>query len=473
MTAIRLTGAMAIAAMLIAGVATAQQAQPAPQAQPQPQARPAPVTPALAPLPATQALFDGYVRDGRLPGIVGAFGVGDFPTLFVNAGRIATDPAAGTADPGSLWRVYSMTKPVTGIATMLLVQDGKLSLDDPLSKFFPAFAKMRVATSPDTSLDTRPAKGVITIRQLLTHTSGLGYQISAKGPLLKEYERLGLVPFAVNAATEAVARRARPATLAQFAERTAQVPLVADPGTVWHYSMGLDVLGAVIEKASGMSFEAFVRTRLLDPLKMNSTDWQVAPGDVARFATNYTFAGATSMLGGAMVGASGAAAGADTLIPVDPAATSPFLRAPSFAYGGAGLVSSARDYDRFLHMLQDEGTLDGVRVMTPETARLAMSNLMPAGVFFPGMGDGSEKMGFGAGGMVYLADSPTGAKKGTYGWGGAAGTIAIVDPARRFRATIMINYFAGAKWSLREEAFGAVARDLAALQARMPAGARR
>ncbi|MDR6787128.1 CubicO group peptidase (beta-lactamase class C family) [Sphingomonas sp. BE138] len=427
--------------MALALLTTAVAAQqPAPQPRP-PAPRNADAASAAVLLPATQALYDGYVRAHKMPGIVGAFGLGDLPTVFVAAGDIALDPGAARAGPDSLWRIYSMTKPITGMAAMLLIEDGKLSLDDPLSRYFPAFGKMRVLTSPDTSLDTRPATRPITIRELMTHTSGIGYQINAKGPLLKEYERLGLIPATVNAQVEAQARPTRPASLAAFAERVAQAPLVAEPGTKWHYSMGLDVLAAVVEKASGMSFERFVQTRLLDPLKMTSTFWQVPRRDVGRFATNYAFVG-------------------ENLSPADPAARSPWLEAPSFPYGGAGLVSSARDYDRFLHMLQNYGTLDGVRVMKDATARFGMSNLLPAGVTFESDG---QVRGFGAGGVVYIADDPNGASKGSYGWAGAAGTLALVDPAKRFRSTIMVNYFPAEKWPLAKETFAALRNDAARL----------
>ncbi len=441
MTTKRWTLATLTVALLATTGAPARQAAPRPA--PQSALRGAQTASSL--LPQTQALYDGYVRARKMPGIVGAFGLGDLPTAFVAAGAISLDPGAPAAGPDSLWRIYSMTKPVTGMAAMLLVEDGRLSLDDPLSKYFPAFAKMRVLTSPDTTLDTRPAKKPITLRELMTHTSGIGYQINAKGPLLKEYERLGLVPATVNAQVEAQARRARPASLAAFAERVAQAPLVAEPGTKWHYSMGLDVLAAVVEKASGMSFERFVQTRLFAPLRMTSTFWQVPPRDVARFASNYVFV-------------------EDDLSPLDPAARSPWLQPPSFPYGGAGLVSSARDYDRFLHMLQNYGMLDGARVMKEDTARLAMSNLMPAGVTFES--DGQQR-GFGAGGVVYLADDPAGASKGSYGWAGAAGTLAIVDPARRFRSTIMVNYFPAEKWPLARETFAAIRGDAARLHGGM------
>ena len=159
--------------------ATALMGQVAPPHTPLPLPRmPIPVA---AILPATQALFDGYVADGKMPGIVGAFGVGDGPTLFVDAGHIAATPDAPAAGPDTLWRVYSMTKPVTAMAAMILIEEGKIGLDDPVAKYIPAFAHMRVLTSPDTSLDSRPATRPITIRNLLTHTAGLGYNIITQG----------------------------------------------------------------------------------------------------------------------------------------------------------------------------------------------------------------------------------------------------------------------------------------------------
>lgn len=440
------------AVALAAGVGSARQAQPAPQPSPEP----APATGAQRGNPLlteTQALFDGLVQSNKMPGIVGAFGIGDFPTQFVSAGKIADGANAPAAGPDSLWRIYSMTKPITGIAATLLVEDGKISLDDPVSKYIPGFANMRVLTSPDTSLDSVPAKNPILIRNLLTHTAGLGYNISAKGPLLKEYERLGILPAQVNTQLEAKARTTRPATLAEFANRVASVPLIAEPGTKWVYSIGLDVMGAVIEKASGMPFDRFVQTRLLDPLGMTSTYWSVPASEMGRLSTNYVFVG-------------------DNRTPIDPGATSVYLQPPSFPYGGAGLVSSARDYDRFLHMLSNGGTLDGKQVMKQETAALAMSNLLPAGVAFGGIGGGtggamSAKMGFGAGGSVYLEDAPNGGpSKGTYGWGGAAGTIAWVDPARKMRGTVMVQYFPAEKWGLRQSIPVALARDAMRMRAK-------
>jgi hypothetical protein len=133
-----------------------------------------------------------------------------------------------------------MTKPVTAMAAMILIEEGKIGLDDPVAKYIPAFATMRVATSPETSLASVPAERPITIRMLLTHTSGLTYNIIAKGALLKEYERLGILPAEVSASVEPAMRRTRAPTLAAFADRVAQAPLIAQPGTAWNYSVDLD-----------------------------------------------------------------------------------------------------------------------------------------------------------------------------------------------------------------------------------------
>ncbi|MGN6820782.1 MAG: serine hydrolase domain-containing protein [Sphingomonas sp.] len=422
---------------LLAGAAVAQQA-----AVP----LPAPVAKAASPLPATQALYDSYVATGKMPGIVGAFGTGDLPTVFVSAGKVATDADAAPAGPDSLWRVYSMTKPITAMAAMILIEDGKMKLDEPVSDFLPAFKTMRVQLNENT-IDSRPATRPITIRNLLTHTAGLGYNIITKGPLLQVYNDKGINPAQVNAAMEVEARKTRPATLQDFANAVATVPLIADPGTKWSYSIGLDVMGAVIEKASGMRFDAFVQKRIFDPLKMTSSYWTVPKSEVGRLATNYVF------LPG------------DKLFAFDPAATSVYLSAPSFPYGGAGLVMSARDYDRFLHMLQNYGELDGVRIMKPETAKLAMSNLLPAGVEFgdlPGGTGGTmgPKMGFGAGGSVILEDKADSMGAGTYGWGGAAGTAAWVNPVKKVRGTVMVNYFPGEKWPIRADTVKALHSDM-------------
>ncbi|MEP9403835.1 serine hydrolase domain-containing protein [Sphingomonas sp. VNH70] len=418
-------------ALLLGGTAHGQAAPPRP--------------PATRSMGATEALVKRYVAEKKAPGIVVAVGGPDWTSIHA-AGRTGADASGRPVDADTLWRVYSMTKPITGMAAMMLVEDGRLKLDQPISDFIPAFRNMRVLTDPDNSLASRPAARPITVRHLLTHTAGLGYNIVTKGPLLKEYERLGIIPASVNAQVEVEVARARPKSLEEFANRVAGLPLIADPGTKWSYSIGLDVLGRVIEVASGMSFERFLQTRMFDPLGMTSTYWQVPESQKGRLATNYVFVG-------------------DNMVPLDPAATSVWLQRPSFPYGGAGLVMSARDYDRFLHMLLDGGTLAGKRVMKPETVALGMSNLLPPGVEFGGVdggtgGEAGPKMGFGAGGSVYLETLPGRPARGTYGWGGAAGTIAFVDPARRLRGTAMVNYFPADRWPLRADLVKALAADL-------------
>lgn len=436
-------GTAAIGLAAAGGLTAALAQQPAPR--PAPRAAIAPQAAPNAALPTTAALLQGYVTADKTPGVVAAIGRGDAPPTILAYGKLA-EGQAGPADANALWRVYSMTKPITAMAAMMLIEDGKLKLDQPVSDLIPAFKSMKVLINPDATegLASRPATRPITVRHLLTHTAGLGYTIITKGPLLKEYERLGLVPAQINAASEAQVRKTRPATLEAFANAVAQAPLIADPGTKWSYSISLDVLGRVIEVASGMPFDAFLKARIFDPLGMRSSFFSVPAGDVGRLATVYTFVGANR-------------------IPFDPAATSVFLQKPSFPYGGAGLVMSAVDYDRFLHMLQNGGTLDGKRAMKPETVKLAMSNLLPAGVVFRGVGGetgGSGGQGFGAGGSVALADTPGGPGAGTYGWGGAAGTIAWVDPKNRVRATVMVNYFPANHYPLRAEATRAVYTDI-------------
>ncbi|WP_294333833.1 serine hydrolase domain-containing protein [uncultured Sphingomonas sp.] len=385
------------------------------------------------------------VASGKVPGIVITYAKGQAPMTVVTEGRMAYEPTAPQVNADTLWRVYSMTKPITGIAAMILIEEGKLKLDQPISDFIPAFKEMKVLVDPNKDLTSRPATKPITVRNLLTHTAGLGYNIITKGPLLNEYNRLGINPAQVSDSFEATARPVRPATLEEFANRTATLPLIAEPGAKFSYSIGLDILGRVIEVASGMPFDSFVNTRILAPLKMTSSYWTVPAGEAGRLATEYAVTGTTRL-------------------PIDPGATSVYLKKPSFPYGGAGLAMSARDYDRFLHMLQNGGELDGVRILKPETVALAMSDLLPPGVDKTMLAvmarDTGVPMGFGAGGSVFLADQSGGAAKGTYGWSGAAGTFAWVDPKNQVRATMMVNILL-AELGLKVPVRAAVYADLA------------
>jgi CubicO group peptidase (beta-lactamase class C family) len=391
-----------------------------------------------------QALLDRYVAERKLAGAVAAMSFGDAPVSYVTAGTLALDSAA-RVDENSLWRIYSMTKPVTGAAAALLIEDGKLELDQPIHELLPAYRDMRVAVDPAKSLDARPAKAPITVRHLLTHTSGLSYVISGKGPVQLEYARQGLYGFSTPANASAMAAMmglpssnlgAQPTSLQAFADKLATLPLIAEPGTTWHYSVSLDLLGAVIEKAAGRPFDAFLKARIFDPLDMRSTAFTAT--DARRLTTNY------------LVTPKG-------LVVADPAATSMFVTPPPFPMGGAGLVSSARDYFRFGAMLRGDGALGAARVMKPATARLVRSDILPKGVRFT---DGG---GFGFGGRVVTADTK-GANDGLggFGWGGAAGTVFALDPARRAVMVLMVQHMPSEGYPLRKEWREAMRADVGA-----------
>lgn len=362
--------------------------------------------------PATNAFIKGFVDRRELAGTLAAIGKGQEAPVFFGAG-VQSNDSATPVGPDTLWRLYSMTKPVTGIAAMLLIEDGKMKLDQPIADFLPAFSKMNVQNVPDGSItDVRPAKGPITVRQLLTHTAGLGYNIIQKGPIKKAYDDNGIVGGQASRLPIPGFAEVKPApSLAVMADRLAALPLVYEPGIKWSYSIGLDLMGRLIEVVSGQAFDAFLKTRLFDPLGMTSTGFMVAAKDVGRFTSNY------APFGGA-------------LIPFDPAASSIYLDPPPYPFGGGGLVSSARDYDRFLAMLLGEGQTGGVRVMKAETARLAMSNLLADSV--DRKGTFIDGQGFGAGGRVSLPSSPGG--EGIFGWAGAAGTIGFVHRGLGYRA---------------------------------------
>ncbi len=362
-------------------------------------------------LPAAHALIDARVAAGRMAGGLAVLGRGNDPLVTAAGGGLVRG-GVKTPDLTTLWRLYSMTKPVTGMAVMQLIEDGRLALDQPIADLLPEWADPQVQVRPD-SLDARPARNPITVRHLLTHTAGLGYVIVTKGPLLAEYIRLGLNPGAVSRLPiPGVPNVPNAPSLEDFSQRLATLPLIAEPGTRWSYSVAFDLLGRVIEVASGRPFDLFLRERLFDPLGMDDTVFQVPQARTDRLATSY------ASLGG-------------LLIPIDPAASSVFTDKPAFPYGGAGLVGTAADYDRFLRMLLNRGELDGERVLTAASADLAMSDLLPpgtdtAGTFVAGQG-------FGAGGRVVRTSEPGGLSPGSFGWAGAAGTIAGIDRARGLR----------------------------------------
>ena len=393
----------------------------------------------LLPYPASLSLIMNYLDRKSFPGGVVSIGRGTEEPDYVTAGTLAFDSAAET-DENTLWRIYSMTKPVTGMAAMILIDEGKLKLDQPVADFIPAFAKVRVLVDPAKGLESQPAKNVMTIRHLLTHSSGLGYHFSVPDALKAEYLRLGLIPAQISRqdfGDDLILAPPVPLapSLEAFADRLATVPLAAEPGTKWIYSVSLDLLGRIIELASGMALDGFLAKRMFEPLNMTSTFFRVPQARKAELATNY-----------AMIGTE--------LKPVDQGADSIYLDEPAFPFGGAGLVSTARDYDRFLAMLVGRGALGKTQIMSPQAATLGMSNLLPEGVSLDQeMGAG---WGFGAGGRVGL----NGVFKGFFGWAGAAGTVAWADTVRKVRGGGYANFIAPENRKFQEAVPQAVYKDL-------------
>ncbi len=365
-----------------------------------------------SPFPGLTKIINDYVAEKKVAGMLAAIGMGQADPTVISAGthKLGGDKPV---DMNTLWRLYSQTKPVTGMAIMMLIEDGQLKLDQPLADILPEFANMRVLQNPEGSLEeTVPARTQITIRHLLTHTAGLGYSIVSKGPIQTAYFAKGITPGVVSRMPIPGTQPGPPTPdAATFSKNLASLPLVYEPGTKWSYSVSLDLLGYVVEVASGMPLEEFLQKRMFDPLGMKDTFFRLPADRVKDFTDNY------SPFGGA-------------LIPIDPAENSIYLDEPAFAFGGAGLVGSAGDYDKFLTMLLGFGTYKGTAIMQPETAKLGMSNLLPEGTDMKGTWVANH--GFGAGGRAGLGT--TASPAGTFGWGGAAGTSAFVDTGNGFRA---------------------------------------
>lgn len=380
-------------------------------------------------LPRTQAVLDRFVADGRLPGVTVGVRLPDGSKAWLQAGTQDYGPSPAM-DRDTMFRIYSMTKPVTGAAAALLIEDGKLSLDQPVTDFVPEFSRLTVAIDPEKGLEARPARNVMTVRHLLTHTSGLSYNIAGDGPVQRAYRRAGIFPFTgdLNAAA---GDGPRVHDLDEMVRRLGEIPLLFEPGTAWHYSVSLDVLGLVIQRASGMAFPEFLKRRLFDPIGMDDTRFGLAPGQAGRMAALYDYSPPGRRL--------------------DPGGSvEAYSRPVTLFAGGAGLVSTTEDYLAFLTTLLEDGRAGRVRVMRPETARLVRTDVMPAGLDMDGNG-------FGFGGYVAR---PGVWNAGEYGWDGAAGTKAWLDPARDYAAVIMVQFFPWGALPISTETRDAIVADL-------------
>ena len=388
--------------------------------------------------PNVAALSDKYVNGRKVANLLLTFGWGQEDHAHTVGGGTLALGKPGKVDENSLYRIYSMSKPITGMATMILIDEGKLGLDQPVHEILPAFRDMKVLVNPEGALDeTVPANQPITIRMLLTHTSGLGYQIISRGPLQKAYNEAGLIGGRVSRMPIPGIEPVTPAPgLAAWADRLAELPLMYQPATRWSYSCSIDLLGRVIEVVTGIEFEAFLKKRIFDPCGMTSTFMQVPASEAHRLTDNYGIVGGTPF-------------------PIDPGASSVYLDRPEVACGGGGLVSSPKDYDRFLRMLLGYGTLDGKFVMSENAVRVGTSNLIPASVDLKG--SWAEGEGHGAGGR---------SRGSTFGWGGAAGTLAAVDFDMKLRTCLWTQYMPSEAYPIRDEFLAAVEKDMAGMHAR-------
>jgi CubicO group peptidase (beta-lactamase class C family) len=310
----------------------------------------------------------------------------------------------------SIFRIYSMTKPIVSVAAMILVEEGRLGIHEPISTYLPEFKDMQVAVestdaSGAPSLSTVPAKRAITVQDLLRHTSGITY-----GVFLPKTSPLGTLY-----------REAKPfsaATLAEFSTTIAKLPLRYEPGTTWEYGHSTDILGRVVEVAAGQPLDRFVAERILTPLKMVDTGWHVPPGKLARFAQPIPGTEKNWL----------------------PEVLLDFSKPATFFAGGHGMVSTAGDYLRFAQMLANGGELDGVRILGPRTvAYMASDHTLGAGIgkgsnYLPGPGYGFG-LGFGVRDAVGVSNWM--GTPGEYFWGGYAGTAFLIDPKERLVPVFM------------------------------------
>lgn len=371
---------------------------------------------------ALEAMLDGWIRARRIPGaVVAIVRPGRFRPDYVMAGTTAFE-GGRPVDRRTLWRIYSQTKPVTGVAVVQQVAAGRLTLDTPIGDILPEFRQMQVLLDPARGLESRPAAGPILVRHLLTHTAGFSYHIMGNDPIEQEYRRRGLLPIG-NLGLGLSPLDGPVPDLDGFIRALAALPLRFDPGTAYRYSLALDVAGGMLQRLLATPFDQVLARQLFAPLGMADTGFVVAPGSAPRLAALYSWQDEKGQR-------------LDTPMLVDRADDSAWLRLPPLPAGGAGLVSSAEDYAKFAQMLLNEGVFEGRTILPRVAARQAMTNMLPPGLFF------DKVKGYAAGGQVILADSrtaPAGTLPGTFGWGGAAGTLFQVDPLRQFAVVLMLQ----------------------------------
>ncbi|MBY9068316.1 beta-lactamase family protein [Hyphomonas sp. WL0036] len=365
---------------------------------------------------ALEARMAQYVTDGQVKGIA---------TRLVKDGKIVSEVRAGIRreedgapiEDDTIYRYYSMSKPITGVALMMLWEEGEFQLDDPVTKYIPELEGLQVYTGMDDAGQPilEPMNRPPTIQELMSHTAGFGYGLRGNDYVNEKFRELEVF---------------RSPGMEGLIERVSSIPLLHQPGTVWDYSISVDLQGYLVEKLSGQKFGAFLKTRLFDPLGMKDTAFFVPDDQYDRFADLYLWDGKTWA----------------------PATDWPYqFREDTIRFegGGHGLVGTMDDYARFTEMLVNEGTLDGIQILKPETVRLMATDHLPPGVHISHDGLATDQptgVGFGLDFAVMLERDPAMPyPAGSYRWGGAAGTWFWVDPVNDLYFIGMIQHFGGAQ----------------------------
>jgi CubicO group peptidase (beta-lactamase class C family) len=354
-------------------------------------------------------VLKGYVDRRQIAGMV---------SLVARRGRVVHFETCGTMGlettrsmrRDALFRIYSMTKPVTSAAAMMLVEEGRLRLGDPLAQYLPMFKNMQVYTPRGgADFDLLPARREITVRDLFIHTAGLSYGFEANSYVD------GLYREKFQAAMEKKSDH----TLEEVVQDIAKLPLALQPGTAFRYSAAIDVLGYLVQVVSGKPFEVFLKERVFDPLGMSDTGFWVPPEKLGRFTTTIGVSEKGEM------------------IVIDNPPTSPYTKPVKFASGGGGLVSTAEDYLRFCQMLLSQGRLGNTRLLGRKTVELMFANHLA-----PDVPSYDPAYGFGLGGAVLLdpARSQRLGSAGSWLWGGAANTKFWIDPREELIGILMLQF---------------------------------
>ena len=369
-----------------------------------------------------------YVESGKLPGYLVVVARRGQPVYLDRYGWRDVEARAPVEDD-TIFRIYSMTKPITSVALMSLYERGVFQLDTPVSAFIPAFQHLEVFESGDHDhYRSVPAEREMRISDLLTHTSGLTYGFMNLHPVDAMYRARG------------VEGSRSSGTLHDMVETLGELPLLFSPGTRWSYSVATDVLGYLVEVLSGMSLDAYLAEHILAPLGMTDTGFFVPEGKVSRFGANYEY-------------------DAGGLRLADRPPDSPYCRQPSFLSGGGGLVSTAADYLRFMRMLRNKGELNGERILGRKTVEFMTINHLPGNTDLAGIGQKVfsempfDGIGFGLGFSVVLdpAKSSIIGSPGEYAWGGAASTAFWIDPVEDMSVLFLTQLMPSSSYPIRRD----------------------